>query len=120
MSYPNAKAAISDFAFRLRRARRDAGELSLRELAQRMKFRGSASTLQRAFAGNVLPAWPLVEALLESGCGVPAETVRSEWLPCWVAAKDVVDPLDEPDVEYRDQGSVNDTPSLLQWRRKRA
>lgn len=85
--------AIHDFAYRLRRARRDTGELSLRELARRMSFRGSASTLQRAFAGSTLPAWPIVEALLTNGFNIPAQIVRDEWLPAWVAVKDLEDPL---------------------------
>jgi hypothetical protein len=93
---PEVAQAIEDFAFRLRRARRDAGERSLRDLAQRMSFRGSASTLQRAFAGDTLPTWPVVEALLSKGFNVPAEIVNDEWLPLWVAVKDVESPLLPP------------------------
>lgn len=97
--------AIQTFAYRLRRARRDAGELSLRDLAQRIEFRGSPSTLQRAFAGNVLPSWPVVQALLIRGFDLDKEVVRSEWLPRWVAVKDLEDPLDPPFLA--DEGDTN-------------
>ena len=94
-------SAVKLFAFKLCRARRDAGQLSLRELAARIELShnrgwGSSSTLQRAFAGNALPSWPVVEALLVDGFGLAPETVRSEWLPQWVAVKDLEDPLDHP------------------------
>ena len=93
---PEVAQAIEDFAFLLRRARREAGELSMRDLAELMNHRGSASTLQRAFAGNTLPSWPVVEALLVKGLNVPAETVRRDWLPAWVAVKDLESPLHPP------------------------
>lgn len=83
------------FARKLRRARRQHGDLPYRELAARTRF-VSASTLHRAMQGTKLPTWPVVEHLLVGGFGLAADTVREEWLPLWVAAKDAMDPIDEP------------------------
>ncbi|XVS64672.1 hypothetical protein ACQPYE_00995 [Actinosynnema sp. CA-299493] len=93
---PKVAAEISAFAYRLRRARRDAGEPSLRELARRIQFQGSVSTLQRAFAGGNLPTWRVVEALLITGLGLDRERVQQDWRPVWVAIKDLQDPLEPP------------------------
>ncbi|MEU3646433.1 helix-turn-helix transcriptional regulator [Lentzea sp. NPDC034063] len=94
-------AAVEVFAFHLRRARRDAGDLSLRQLADRIgrsasRGWGSSSTLQRAFAGRSLPSWPVVEALLVDGFGIDHERVHQEWRRRWVEVKDLVEPLDPP------------------------
>ncbi|MBW4719416.1 helix-turn-helix domain-containing protein [Saccharothrix obliqua] len=93
---PEAAAAIEDLGYRLRRARRDAGELSLRDLSRRTNHAASPSTVQRALSGKVLPAWRVVDALLRLGFGIDKQTVDTEWRPLWVAAKDLVDPLDPP------------------------
>src|SRR5690349_12017480 len=95
----NPYIEIHRFAIRLRRARRNAGDLSLRELVRRMNGRASASTLHRAFEGMKLPAWPVVERLLIDGCGLTPDEVRTDWLPTWVAVKDLIDPLDDNEEE---------------------
>ncbi|GAA3891334.1 hypothetical protein GCM10022243_65270 [Saccharothrix violaceirubra] len=92
---PEVASAIADFAYELRRARRDAGELSLRDLARRMEHKGSPSTLQRAFKGAVLPSWRIVEALLSNGLDIPRDVIIRDWRPRWVAVKDLVAPLDQ-------------------------
>lgn len=97
---PTLKTAISDYALRLRRAHRQAGEPSLRVLVARMQafdarfsYHTSASTLHRAFRGERLPAWLLVQALLVDGLGLPADTVHTEWLPGWIAIRDRQAPI---------------------------
>jgi hypothetical protein len=83
-------------SYRLCRKRRDTGEYSLRELSRRMRYPASPSTLHRALQGETLPAWPVIESLLVDGFGVATQTVRTEWLPLWVAAKDAQDPIATP------------------------
>lgn len=96
-----AASAIRMFAWQLLRARRDAGDLSFRQLATRIQKGqtegwGSRSTLQRAFAGDVLPSWPVVEALLVDGFNISEDVVQQQWRPLWVKVKDLVEPLDPP------------------------
>ncbi|GAA2675792.1 MULTISPECIES: hypothetical protein [Actinosynnema] len=92
-SDPEIARAVEEFALSLRRARREAGEPSLRELAHRAKPRGSISTFQRAFAGNALPSWDTVDALLHAGLDQSAEQVDQVWRPRWIAVKDLLSPL---------------------------
>lgn len=113
IDYAKVAEAIETFAYRLRRARRDAGELSLRELARRIDFRGSPSTLQRAFAGHTLPSWPVVQALLIRGFELDPDVVRREWLPRWVAVKDLEDPLDPPALGTPEAGDSGGTVVAL-------
>ncbi|SDD44298.1 helix-turn-helix domain-containing protein [Actinokineospora iranica] len=112
MPHPNQDlaAAIADFAYQLRRARRDAGDLPLRQLVRRMGHSTSFSTLHRAFEGKTLPSWAVAEALLVQGCRLSEDTVRGEWLPRWVAVKDLIDPL-EPPAGGRADASVVAPPS---------
>ncbi|ACU35217.1 hypothetical protein KCV87_14115 [Actinosynnema pretiosum subsp. pretiosum] len=92
-SDPEIARAVEEFALSLRRARREAGEPSLRELAHRTRPRGSISTFQRAFAGSALPSWDTVDALLRAGLGQPAGQVDAVWRPRWIVVKDLLSPL---------------------------
>jgi hypothetical protein len=97
---PTLTDAISDYALRLRRAHRHAGEPSLRVMAARMNatesrcgYHASASTLHRTFRGERLPAWPLVRALLIDGLGMLDKTIDSDWLPGWIEIRDRQAPI---------------------------
>ncbi len=98
---PEAARAIREFAVRLRRARRGVGEPSLRKMASlmgglksRYKCQPSASRLHRAFEGERLPAWEVVQSLLANVMNMSDDTIQGEWLPRWVQVRDMVDPIE--------------------------
>src|SRR5262249_43657748 len=97
--------AVEQFAHQLRVAHRRAGEPSSRELSRRIARRHpdvsttSASSITRAFKGETLPKWDLVQALLAE-LDVPREELP-DWHQRWLAAREQeapigIDPSEQP------------------------
>jgi transcriptional regulator with XRE-family HTH domain len=92
---------ISKFAMSLRRARREAGDPSYRELARQTTY--SISSISRTFNGATFPRWRFTELLLKS-CGVGDEQIGGYWRRRWLQAAEALSPLGDAD-------EVCDTPA---------
>ena len=86
---------VGRFALSLRRARREVGDPSYRELARRTKY--SISSISRTLNGTTFPRWGFTELLLRS-FGVDEEQIGGHWRRCWIEAAEAVSPLgaDQP------------------------
>jgi transcriptional regulator with XRE-family HTH domain len=81
---------VGRFALSLRRARREAGDPSYRELARRTKY--SISSICRTLNGTTFPRWAFTELLLKS-YGISEEQIRGHWRRIWLETAEAVSPL---------------------------
>ncbi|MFI0487554.1 ribosomal protein L7/L12 [Actinomadura sp. 9N215] len=93
-AWPKPEPAVdltAEFANQLRIARRRAGEPSLNRLAN-IDNVASKATLSRAFKGERLPSWGVVEMLLDT-FGVPREEIGGLWRRRWLLALEQHQPV---------------------------
>lgn len=84
------EGAADRFALSLRRARREAGDPSYRELAGRTGY--SISSISRTLNGATFPRWAFTGLLLKS-FGVSQEQIQGYWRRRWLEAAEAVSPL---------------------------
>jgi hypothetical protein len=90
---PNpARSQIMDLALDLQLEHRNVGEPSYRKIARQLDHRVSAATICRAFQGERLPSWEVVEAIL-TVFNIPASEIDGIWRPRWVRIKNAIDPI---------------------------
>jgi transcriptional regulator with XRE-family HTH domain len=90
MMSTDREAGAGGFALSLRRARREAGDPSYRELARRTGY--SISSISRTLTGATFPRWAFTELLLNS-LGLSQEQVQGLWRRRWLEAAEAVSPL---------------------------
>ena len=84
-STPGGADLTERFIAALRHARMEAGDPPYRALARRVKFY-SAPTIWRAFNGEKLPHWRLVEPIL-AALGVDHALIGTRWREMWNQAR---------------------------------
>lgn len=80
------------FADELRRARRQDGEPSYRDLNKRMRARYSIASISRALSGTSFPRWEFTENFLRA-CHVSDAEIAGPWFSAWKEAADVISPI---------------------------
>jgi hypothetical protein len=88
--------AVCEFVDDLKRIRRDAGDISYRDI-QRLSGRSiSATSVCRLLAEPTkLPGWQLIKSYL-IGCGVDQKTIDS-WFTRWRELADLIEPIAQPE-----------------------
>lgn len=89
VSAADTPTTIATFALDLRIVRRQAGDLSYRELAARTGY--SVATISRALKGETLPGWAFTEKFLRA-CGRAPDEIGG-WKTRWIEIMDRLDPL---------------------------
>lgn len=102
---PTPHSAVGDearyrFALLLKKARRQAGEPSLRTLVSRSRWHDSHQPLSAGQISRVLnehadASWPFTTAFLDA-VGVAPSEITEVWLPRWIAMRDSLHPLEGP------------------------
>ena len=81
---------IQGFAIRLRRARRQDGDPSYRNLHRQMDY--SISSISRVLSGQSFPRWEFTERFLRA-CHVSEQEINGPWRSRWIAVAGLVSPL---------------------------